>query len=290
MAELIDGRALAAKFREQVAREVDALVRETGVVPALAAVLVGDAPASAAYVRSKETACRKAGIRCVVTRLPNDTTQVALLETVSKLNLDPAVHGILVELPLPKHLSVESAVEAISPAKDVDGFHPENLGLLFRGRPRFVPCTPAGVLHALKSLAGPLAGLHAVVVGRSLVVGRPLAVLLLQENMTVTICHSRTRDLAAEVARGDVVVAAAGAPGLVKGEWVKRGATVVDVGTNALPDGSLVGDVEFDAAAARAGRITPVPGGVGPLTVALLLGNVLKATKLHLGRAAGTTT
>ncbi len=233
------------------------------------------------YIRSKERACKAAGIESRTLALPASTSQQELLERVARLNADPAVHAILVQLPLPRNIDVEAVVRAIDPLKDVDCFHPENLGLLFRDTPRFLPCTPAGVLDVLDAVPEELSGRRAVVVGRSLIVGKPLAVLLLRRNLTVTVCHSRSRDLEQLVGEADLLVAAVGRAAIIPGSWVKPGAIVVDVGTNPTLDGGLEGDVEYAPAAERAAWITPVPGGVGPLTVARLLSNVLLAAELQ---------
>lgn len=277
MAQIIDGKQLARDIRKELKQRVLTYVAAGGAPPRLDVVLVGDDAASHTYVRAKERACSRCGITSHTHRLPADVTQHDLLQLVDGLNRDSAVHGFLVQLPLPAHLDPEDVVLAISPSKDVDAFHPENLGLLFRGRPRFAPCTPAGVVHMLDSLGIPLQGKHAVVIGRSLIVGKPLSFLLLERHMTVTICHSRTLDLADMARTADVLVAAVGKPGLVRGDWIKPGAVVIDVGTNMSPEGVLTGDVVFDEATKLASYVTPVPGGVGPLTVAMLLSNVCSA-------------
>jgi methylenetetrahydrofolate dehydrogenase (NADP+)/methenyltetrahydrofolate cyclohydrolase len=279
VAQVLDGKAVAQAVRGRVAESAAALLRERGVTPGLAVVLVGDDPGSALYVRNKDRACREAGMASTTHRLPADTPQAALLDLLARLNADPAVHAVLVQLPLPRHVDEARVLEAIRPEKDVDGFHPENVGLLAIGRPRFVPATPKGILALLDAAGVDPAGARAVVVGRSNIVGKPTALLLLQRHATVTICHSRTRDLAAVVREADVLVAAVGRPQVIRGEWIKPGAAVIDVGVNRLPDGRLVGDVEFEPAKARAGLITPVPGGVGPMTVAMLLENTLAAAR-----------
>ena len=281
MVEVIDGKVLAKAIRKGVKAKVAKFTAETGVVPTLAAVLVGEDPGSQTYVRSKERACKRCGMRSVTQRLPDTASEAELLRIVDELNADPSVHGILVQLPLPDHIDVERVVGAISPSKDVDGFHAETLGRLVRGKPTFLPCTPAGVMHILDTLPVELKGKEAVVVGRSLIVGKPLFFLLLERHMTVTVCHSRTRDLADVVRRADVVVAAVGKAHLVKGDWIKPGAIVIDVGINRLADGTLTGDVDFDAALPNASHITPVPGGVGRLTVAMLMENVYRAATLQ---------
>ena len=277
-ARIIDGKARAATLREHVAREVAKLRGATGRAPGLAVVLVGDDPASAVYVRNKGRATREAGMAGVEHRLPAEVDTAALLALVAELNADPAVDGILVQLPLPAHVDAQAVIQAIDPDKDVDGFHPVNAGRLATGRPGFVPCTPLGCLTLLRGVHPHLAGLDAVVVGRSNIVGKPMAQLLLAESCTVTIAHSRTRDLFARVREADIVVAAVGIPGLIGGDWIKPGATVIDVGINRTEAG-LVGDVDFASAVEVAGAITPVPGGVGPMTIACLLSNTLDSAK-----------
>ena len=277
-AALIDGKAVAAKLRAQVASGA-AELRARGVAPTLAVVLVGDDPASAVYVRAKAKAAREANVDVRDHKLPATTTQAELLALVEQLSRDPEVDGILVQLPLPPHLDSDPVIRAIDLAKDVDGLHPSSLGLLAQGRPGFSPCTPRGCMHLLASVSAELAGASAVVLGRSLLVGKPIAYLLANANATVTMCHSKTRDLADEVRRADIVVAAIGRPGLVKGDWIKPGAIVLDVGINRTPDGKLVGDVDFAPAAERARAITPVPGGVGPMTIACLLENTVEAAR-----------
>lgn len=279
--QLIDGKAVAAGVRAEVARAVAARRAEGRRPPALAVVLVGDDPASHVYVRNKVKACAETGIRSEEHRLASDVAEAELLALVHRLNADPEVDGILVQLPLPPQCDAARVIEAIDPAKDVDGFHPVNAGRLALGLPGFVPCTPAGCLRLLKTVHADLAGAEALVIGRSTIVGRPMAALLVAESATVTIAHSKSRDLPALVGRADIVVAAVGRPELVRGGWLKRGATVIDVGINRVtgPDGRarLVGDVCFAEAAEVAGAITPVPGGVGPMTIACLLENTLKA-------------
>jgi methylenetetrahydrofolate dehydrogenase (NADP+)/methenyltetrahydrofolate cyclohydrolase len=276
-ARILDGKAAAAALLEGLRAEVAVAVAAGRAQPGLATVIVGQDPASQVYVRNKRRACEKVGLANVHHELPAGAGQARLLAVIAALNADPAVHGILVQLPLPRgHDYDEHAVlAAIAPAKDADGFHPLNQGALLQGRPAPLPCTPRGVMHLLAGAGIELAGKHAVVVGRSNIVGKPVALLLLREHATVTICHSRTRDLAAVVGAADVLIAAVGAPRLVKGSWIQPGAVVVDVGVNRLPDGSLCGDVEFEEAAARASWITPVPGGVGPMTIAMLLRNTV---------------
>ena len=281
MARTIDGKAVAATVRGEVRERVGQLAqRET--VPGLATVLVGDDPASHLYVGSKERACREVGIRSFGHQLPASTSQAELLALVGKLGRDPNVHGILVQLPLPAGLDAQQVIEALPPEKDVDGLHPVSQGRLMAGQPGLRPCTPLGVMRLLAEVGASLRGARAVVVGRSLLVGKPVALLLLEQHATVTMCHSRTVDLAAEVGQADVLVAAAGQPGLVRGEWVRRGAVVIDVGVNRAPDGKVRGDVEFAVAAERASHITPVPGGVGPMTVAMLLSNTVTAAERAL--------
>jgi len=278
-ARVIDGRAVAAALRKTVAGQVAALSYQ----PGLAVVLVGADAASAVYVRSKDRAAREAGILARTLHLPADTTETALLAEISLLNADPAVDGILVQLPLPARINVQAVVAAIDPAKDVDGFHPLNAGKLAAGRPGLVPCTPLGVMKLLDAEKIPVAGARAVVLGRSAIVGRPLASLLLAADATVTIAHSRTRDLAAECRRAEILVAAIGQPEMVRGDWISSGATVIDVGINRLADGRLVGDVSFAEALLTAGAITPVPGGVGPMTIACLLENTVTAARQRRG-------
>jgi len=273
-ARRLDGKARAARLLGEVERRVGACL-ERGVRPCLAVVLVGDDPASHVYVRSKERRAAEVGIEARDHRLPVTTTTDELLALVAALNADRSVDGILVQLPLPSQCDTQRILLAVDPAKDVDGFHPDNLGRLMLGQPRFVACTPQGCMLLLEDAGIPLAGLRALVIGRSTIVGKPMTQLLVHADATVTAAHSRTRDLAAEVARADVVVAAIGRPEFVRGEWIKPGAVVIDVGMNRLADGRLVGDVEFAAAEARASAITPVPGGVGPMTIACLLHNVV---------------
>ena len=272
-ARIIDGKALAASLRASLAEHVAALPFR----PGLAVVLVGDNPASAIYVRAKDRAASATGIATRTIRLPDDTSEAALLTVIARLNADPAVDGILVQLPLPAHISTPAAIEAVDPDKDVDGFHPLNAGRLASGRPGLVPCTPLGVMKLLAEGGIPLDGARALVLGRSSIVGRPLVALLLSANATVTVAHSRTRNLPAECRRAEVLVAAIGRPEQVPGEWIAPGAAVIDVGINRLPDGRLVGDVGFAEAVAVAGAITPVPGGVGPMTIACLLENTVTA-------------
>ena len=281
--QIIDGAALALSIREALAARV-ATLNASGHKPGLAVVLVGDDPASQVYVRNKSKACEAAGIASFQHSLPASTSQHDLLALVDKLNSDLQVHGILVQLPLPTHISADAVIKAISPAKDVDGFHPENAGLLATGNARFVPCTPAGVMRLLSHAGIELSGRHAVVVGRSNIVGKPVALLLLEKHATVTICHSRTPDLGAVIRQADVVVAAVGKARMITADMVKPGAAVIDVGINRIPDGpnagKLCGDVDFDGLLGKAGCITPVPGGVGPMTIALLLENTVRSAEL----------
>jgi methylenetetrahydrofolate dehydrogenase (NADP+)/methenyltetrahydrofolate cyclohydrolase len=277
----MDGKALALRLRGRVAERVAALPFR----PGLRVVRVGDDPASAVYVRNKDRAAAAAGFDSETILLPADTRETALLYLIGELNADPAVDGILVQLPLPPQIRQEAVVDAIDPAKDVDGFHPVNAGLLATRQPSLVPCTPKGVMHLLREAGVALAGARAVVLGRSLIVGRPMLQLLLDADCTVTVVHSRSRDLPAECRRADVLVAAVGRPEMVRGDWVAPGAAVVDVGINRLGDGRLVGDVAFAEAAGHAGAITPVPGGVGPMTIACLLENTLDAALRRRGEA-----
>lgn len=278
MAKIIDGKAIAAKIRGEITAEVAKLAAQ-GVTPGLAVVLVGEDPASKVYVSMKEKACKDVGIFSDEYKLPADTSETDLLLLIDKLNHDPKIHGILVQLPLPKQIDTEKVLEAISPEKDADGFHPYNVGRLVIGKPLFQPCTPYGVMVMLKEAGVELAGKEVVVVGRSNIVGKPVAFMCLQQNATVTLCHSKTRDLAAKVGMADVVIAAVGQPEMIKGAWIKEGAVVIDVGVNRVGEKKLVGDVEFDAAAERASAITPVPGGVGPMTITMLLYNTLESAK-----------
>jgi methylenetetrahydrofolate dehydrogenase (NADP+)/methenyltetrahydrofolate cyclohydrolase len=288
-ARRIDGKAAAASIRERVAARVPEFVRRTGRAPGLATVLVGEDPASAVYVRSKNRATAESGMVSFAHNLPDTVGEDELLQLVIALNADERVDGILVQLPLPTQVNATRVIETIDPAKDVDGFHPMNAGRLATGLPTLVPCTPWGCLYLLKQELGSLAGLEAVVIGRSNIVGKPMAQLLLIESATVTIAHSRTRDLPATVRRADIVVAAVGRPEMVRGDWIKPGAWIIDVGINRVPTedgkGRLVGDVAYDEAAAVAAAITPVPGGVGPMTIAMLMRNTLVAAHRRAGLA-----
>jgi methylenetetrahydrofolate dehydrogenase (NADP+)/methenyltetrahydrofolate cyclohydrolase len=278
-ARIIDGRAIATAMRAGLAAQIAGL----GFRPGLTVVLVGDDPASAVYVRSKDRAAREAGIDARTIRLPSDICEAALLTEIARLNADPAVDGILVQLPLPPQIRTQAVLEAVDPAKDVDGFHPVNVGRLTAGSPYLVPCTPRGIMRLLEASGVTLAGARALVIGRSAIVGRPLVSLLLGAHATVTVAHSRTRDLPAECRRAEVLVAAFGRPEMVRGDWVGQGATVIDVGVNRLADGRLVGDVAFAECAETAGAITPVPGGVGPMTIACLLENTVTAALYRRG-------
>lgn len=280
-ARIIDGKALATKIRHEVAQRVLALQAQS-IQPGLTVVLVGDDPASHVYVRNKALACEAAGFKSDVLRLSSDTSETDLLALIHQLNQDDTVHGILVQLPLPAHLDQHKVIETIAADKDVDGFHVSNAGLLMTGQPLFRPCTPYGVMKMLESEQVELRGAEAVVVGASNIVGKPMAMLLLAAGATVTLCNSKTRDLAAQTRRADVLVVATGRPGIVTGDMIKPGAVVIDVGINRNSDGKLCGDVEFDSAAAVAGAITPVPGGVGPMTIAMLLVNTLEAAERRL--------
>ncbi len=284
-ATLIDGKAIAAEFRAKLATQVADFTAETQVTPHLVAILVGDDPASAVYVRNKERACEKVGIRSTLHRLPAETSQADLLDLVQSCNQAADVHGILVQLPLPPQIDEQTVLDAVSPWNDVDAFHPENVGRILQGRPRFLPCTPHGVHHLLIESGVEIPGKHAVVLGRSEIVGKPMAAILLQKgphaNATVTVCHSRTANLA-EIARtADILIAAIGRPEFVTADMVKPGAVVIDVGINRVDD-RLVGDVDFDAVSEVASAITPVPGGVGPMTIAMLLQNTLTAARLSV--------
>ncbi len=273
---IIDGKALAARIRGEVKEKV-ARLAQRGVRPGLAVILAGDDPASKVYVRNKIRACEETGVHSLFMECPSSVKEEELLARIRALNADRSVHGILVQLPLPKHIDAERVLEAVSPEKDVDGFHLHNLGALVAGRPGVVPCTPAGVMRLIEHAGVQLAGKHAVVIGRSNIVGKPQALLLLAQHATVTVCHSRTADLGAVTRQADVLVAAVGRANLVTAAMVKPGACVIDVGVNRLPDGKLAGDVDFQSVQPVAGAITPVPGGVGPMTIAMLLENCVSA-------------
>ncbi len=279
MAEIIDGKAIAKRVRAEVRERALGLAERQGRAPGLHVVLVGEDPASQVYVRNKERAAGKAGIEGKVHRLPEDTAEPALLALIEELNQDVTVDGILVQLPLPGSLDSARVVRAIDPAKDVDGLHPVNAGELMLDGSGLTPCTPTGCMKLIQETGCSLEGRRALVLGRSQLVGKPVAMMLLRQNATVTMAHSRTQDLDARVREADVVIAAVGRPKLVRGEWIKNGAVVIDVGINREPDGTLVGDVDFEAASERASHITPVPGGVGPMTIAMLLDNTVKAAE-----------
>ncbi len=284
MAQIIDGKAIARAIQQEIKTEIDGLKRRWGIVPGLGVVLVGDDPASHLYVRNKEKSCKEVGIRSEEHLLPASVSEKDLLSLIHSLNRNKEIHGILVQLPLPAHISSEKILQAVSPQKDVDGFHPVNQGLLLQGAQGLKPCTPMGIMRLIDSVGCDPKGKNAVVVGRSNIVGKPVALMLLERHATVTICHSRTAQLRDEVSRGDILVVAIGKAGLVRGDWIKRGAVVIDVGSNRLPSGKFVGDVEFDTAKERASWISPVPGGVGPMTICMLLFNTLKAVKESLQR------
>jgi methylenetetrahydrofolate dehydrogenase (NADP+)/methenyltetrahydrofolate cyclohydrolase len=285
-AAILDGKQLAQKMQAETAAAVASFVAEHGMRPGLAAVLVGDNPASKIYVRNKRKACEQAGIASWLHELPAETSQGELLELIARLNIDRAVHGILVQLPLPKQIDEDTIVKAVSPFKDIDGFGPENLGLLTAGNPRYLPCTPHGIQQLLVHNGIPIEGAHVVIVGRSNIVGIPLALLLMRKaagaNATVTVCHSRSRDIGERTRQGDIVVVAIGQTHFLKTDMIRPGAVVIDVGTNRLPDGKLTGDVDFEGVRSVAGAISPVPGGVGPMTIAMLLHNTLAAARLQV--------
>ncbi len=282
-AQLLDGKALAQSIRERIGAETAQLVAKTGVRPGLAAILVGDDPASKLYVKNKQKACDAAGIYVDEHKLPASTTQSELLALIEKVNADPKVHGILVQLPLPKQIDSKVILDTVSPAKDADGFHPTNMGRLVEGMPLFTPCTPKGVIKMIEATGTGIEGKRAVVVGRSNIVGKPAALLLLHRNATVTVCHSKTKDLPAVCREADILVVAIGKAKFVTGDMVRPGAVVIDVGVNRLEDGTFVGDVDFEPVRQKASWISPVPGGVGPMTIAMLLDNTLESAK----RAAG---
>jgi methylenetetrahydrofolate dehydrogenase (NADP+) / methenyltetrahydrofolate cyclohydrolase len=279
--KIIDGKQIAASLREEIKVGV-AELKGRNIIPGLAVVLVGEDPASRVYVSMKEKACEQTGIFSDEHKLPAETSEAELLQLVEQLNNDERIDGILVQLPLPRHIDESKILETISPRKDVDGFHPYNVGRLVTGNPLFQPCTPYGVMKMFEHIGYDLTGKEVVVVGRSNIVGKPVALMCLAQHATVTICHSRTRNLAEQVGRADVVIAAVGVPEMVKGEWIKPGAVVIDVGVNRVGDKKLVGDVEYAAALERAAAITPVPGGVGPMTITMLLYNTLESAKRRL--------
>ena len=278
MAQLIDGKAIAAEITEEMRLRAQAL-REKGIVPCLAVILAGNDPASEIYVRNKRRACKRAGFESRMIRLDQSVSREEILREIHALNQDPAVHAVLVQLPLPGHLDETEILSAVLPEKDADGFHPLNAGRLLTGEKGVLPCTPAGCMELLRRTGVSLSGAEAVVIGRSNIVGKPMSLLLLRENCTVTLCHSRTKNLAEHVRRADVVICAVGRPGLVTGEMIKPGATVIDVGINRLADGRVVGDADFESVSAVAGAITPVPGGVGPMTIAMLMKNAILAAE-----------
>ena len=276
---IIDGKKVSKDIRETLKTETAEFTRKTGITPGLAVVLVGNDPASAVYVRNKHRACEEIGFRSEVYELPEDTKESDLLALLDRLNLDPKIHGILVQLPLPKQIDADKVIRKIKPEKDVDAFHPENVGRIMLGNYHFLPCTPAGVMALLDAYGINPAGKDCVVIGRSNIVGKPQAFLLLERNATVTICHSRTADLASHTKRADIIVVAIGKPRFLKADMVKPGAVVIDVGINRLPDGKLCGDADFEPIAEFASAITPVPGGVGPMTITMLMKNTLTAAR-----------
>ena len=284
-AKIIDGKAIAARIKETAARDAAALTAEIGRRPCLAVIVVGDDPASRVYVNNKKKACEACGITSLEYALPEQTTQEELLSLIDTLNLDDAVDGVLCQLPLPRRINADKVIEAIDPDKDVDGFHPVNVGRMVTGAEGFLPCTPAGLIEMLKYEGIETEGKNCVVIGRSNIVGKPAAILMMRENATVTVCHSKTRSLKEIVSRADIVVASVGKPHFLTADMVKPGAVVLDVGINRLPDKTLVGDAEFDEVARVAGHITPVPGGVGPMTVAMLMKNTVQACRRRSSRA-----
>lgn len=281
-AQIIDGKKISAEVREELKAEV-AELKSKGVTPGLAVVLVGENPASQIYVRNKTKACEEVGIRSFQHTLPGEIKEEELLSLIRELNAAKDVHGILVQLPLPSHMDSEAVLDLISPSKDVDGFHPYNMGRLMIGNALLQPCTPYGIMRLLDSTGVDASGKNAVIIGRSNIVGKPMAMMLLKRNATVTICHSKTKDLPEKVREADILVAAIGRDRFVKGDWIKEGAVVIDVGMNRAPDGKLTGDVDFDAASLKASHITPVPGGVGPMTIAMLLKNTVAAARNAAG-------
>ena len=282
--QLIDGKALAAKIRARVKSEVERLGAEREIVPGLAVILVGDDPASHAYVKMKAKACKEVGFYSIVHEMPDTISQDEIIATIEMMNANPRIDGILVQLPLPAHIDTDRILEVIDPAKDVDGFHPYNVGRLVTKLPGFVPCTPLGVMKMFEEYEIDLKGKDVCVVGASNIVGKPMAALLLNADATVTVTHIHTRDLAAHTRVADIVIVGVGVPGLIKADMVREGAVVIDIGINRLDDGRLVGDVDFDAVAAKCSYITPVPGGVGPMTIAMLLANTLEAAEARAAR------
>jgi methylenetetrahydrofolate dehydrogenase (NADP+)/methenyltetrahydrofolate cyclohydrolase len=282
MAEIINGKLVSAEVRKSIKEEVEAFKTETGVTPGLAVILVGNDPASAVYVRNKHKGCLEVGMNSFEITMPEDTTEETLLKKIDELNCDSNVHGILVQLPLPKHISEDKVINRISPDKDVDAFHPENVGKIMTGKYSFLPCTPAGIMKLLHFYNVDISGKECVVIGRSNIVGKPMALLLLAENGTVTVCHSRTKDLSEVTRRADILVVAIGRANFVTADMVKEGAVIIDVGINRMPDGKLAGDVDFASVEPISSKITPVPGGVGPMTITMLLKNTLTAAKNHL--------
>lgn len=279
MAEIINGKEFALNLRSQIKEEVSQLKEESGLVPGLATVLVGEDAASQVYIRNKNKSCTEAGMKSFHQNLPADTSEDELLELIQSLNQNNEVHGILVQLPLPKHIDENKVIQAIDPSKDVDGFHPINVGNLLIGQDGFRSCTPYGIIKLIESINYDCSGKEAVILGRSNIVGKPMALMLLEKNATVTICHSRTQNLPEKVRSADLLIAAIGKPEFVKGDWIKQGSCIIDVGINRREDGSLCGDVDFEAASKKASSITPVPGGVGPMTIAMLLYNTLQSAK-----------
>ncbi len=284
MSELIDGKLVSESVRDEISQHVEKLGKETRIIPGLAAVLVGDNPASEIYVRNKRKACEKVGIYSEEHKLASKTTEEELLKLVEQLNNNPKIHGILVQLPLPDHINESTILRAVSPLKDVDGFHPYNVGLLVEGNPRFVSCTPGGIMKMLDYYNIEIQGKQAVIVGRSNIVGKPVSMLLLHRHATVTICHSRTKPLSEVTRRADILVAAIGRANFITGDMIKQGAVVIDVGINRKDDGKLTGDVDFEAVREKASYITPVPGGVGPMTIAMLLYNTYLSAKNSANR------
>lgn len=282
MAEIINGKLVSAEVRKSIKEEVEAFKTETGVTPGLAVILVGNDPASAVYVRNKHKGCLEVGMNSFEITMPEETTEETLLKKIDELNCDSNVHGILVQLPLPKHISEDKVINRISPDKDVDAFHPENVGKIMTGKYSFLPCTPAGIMELLHFYNVDISGKECVVIGRSNIVGKPMALLLLAENGTVTVCHSRTKDLSEVTRRADILVVAIGRANFVTADMVKEGAVIIDVGINRMPDGKLAGDVDFASVEPISSKITPVPGGVGPMTITMLLKNTLTAAKNHL--------